>query len=204
MIYGYARCSTNETKQDISRQIRELKKLGATDKSIYREYESGTKSNRAELNKLLDIVKAGDVIVTTEVSRITRSTKQLCEIIQLCKDKQLKLIIQNSITIDCTSGELDPMTNAFLQMSGVFAELERNIISSRIKSGLANRKAKGEPLGRQRTTVENIPDTFMRYYDKYCKCDINKSELARLSGITRPTCYKYIKILTKWEKNNLN
>ena len=69
MIYGYARCSTNESMQDIDRQIRELKQQGAEDKTIYREYESGTKTNRAELQKLLDIVKPGDTILATEVSR---------------------------------------------------------------------------------------------------------------------------------------
>ena len=50
MIYGYARCSTNEDLQDIERQVRELKQQGATDKTIYKEYESGTKTNRAELD----------------------------------------------------------------------------------------------------------------------------------------------------------
>jgi len=77
MIYGYARCSTNEKLQDINRQVRELKQQGATDKTIYLEYESGTKEDRAELSKLLDVVRPGDTIIATEVSRITRSTKQL-------------------------------------------------------------------------------------------------------------------------------
>lgn len=85
MIYGYARCSTNEKQQDINRQVRELKQLGATDTTIYLEYESGIKENRVELNKLLNIVKSGDTIIATEVSRITRSTKQLCDIIELAK-----------------------------------------------------------------------------------------------------------------------
>ena len=92
MIYGYARCSTNESMQDIDRQIRELKQQGAEDKTIYREYESGTKTNRAELQKLLDIVKPGDTILATEVSRITRSTKQLCDIIELAKNRKIKLV----------------------------------------------------------------------------------------------------------------
>lgn len=52
MIYGYARCSTSEKEQDINRQVRELKQQKATDRTIYREYESGTKTNRAELAKL--------------------------------------------------------------------------------------------------------------------------------------------------------
>ena len=69
MIYGYARCSTNEELQDINRQIRELKQLGAAEESIYREYESGMKNDRVELQRLLSAVEAGDTIVATEVSR---------------------------------------------------------------------------------------------------------------------------------------
>lgn len=195
MIYGYARCSTNELKQDIDRQKRELKELGATDETIYFEYESGTKANRAELKKLLNVVRSGDTIVTTEVSRITRSTKQLCEIIELCAERKIKLIIKNSITIDCTSGELDPMTKAFLQISGVFAELERNIISERVKSGIRNAKEKGVILGRGKTTANDIPANFRKYYEQYINGSLNKSELAKLAGVTRPTAYKYINLL---------
>lgn len=195
MVYGYARCSTNETRQDIHRQTRELKELGATDNTIYFEYESGTKTNRAELNKLLSVVDSGDTIVVTEVSRITRSTKQLCDIIELCKEKHLKLVIKNSLTIDCSNGELDPMTKAFLQISGVFAELERNMISERIKSGMANAKAKGKQISRGKTTKDDIPLSFQRYYNQYKQGTLNISELARLANVTRPTAYKYIKIL---------
>lgn len=125
MVYGYARCSTNESLQDINRQIRELKQQGATDKTIYREYESGTKENRAELQKLLEVVKPSDTIIATEVSRITRSTKQLCDIIELAKNRHIKLML-GTFVVDC-SKELDPMTEGMLKMMGVFAELERNM-----------------------------------------------------------------------------
>lgn len=195
MIYGYARCSTNETRQDIDRQKRELYQLGADDRHIYFEYESGTKHNRPELQKLLSAVQKGDTIVTTEVSRLTRSTKQLCEIIEHCKNKGLKLVIKDSITIDCSNGNIDPMTNAFLQISGVFAELERNIISERVKSGMANAKAKGKHTGRYRTQIKDIPTVFQRYYQEYNAGKYNVSELARLAGVTRPTAYKYIAML---------
>ena len=128
MIYGYCRCSTNETKQDITRQERELRLMGVTNKKyIYKEYESGTKINRAELQQLLDIVKEGDTIVATEVSRITRSTKQLCDIIDIAKEKHIKLVLGNFI-VDC-SKNLDPMTEGMLKMMGVFSELERNMLS---------------------------------------------------------------------------
>lgn len=71
LIYGYARCSTNESRQDIDRQLRELRAGGATDKTIYFEYVSGIKMDRPELQKLLDVVQEGDTILATEVSRIT-------------------------------------------------------------------------------------------------------------------------------------
>lgn len=196
MIYGYCRCSTNETRQDINRQRRELKKLGATDEHIYLEYESGTKVNRPELQKLLEIVKSGDVIVTTEVSRITRSTKQLCDIIELCKERRLKLVIQNSVTIDCSTGEIDPMTEAFLQMAGVFAQLERNMTVSRIKSGLRNARAKGVRLGRPQLTADQLPRKVIEQYDNWKNGLISKTDYAKICDISRPTLDKYIAILT--------
>lgn len=193
MIYGYARCSTNEKMQDISRQVRELKQKGATDKTIYLEYESGTKENRIELSKLLDIVKACDTIVSTEVSRITRSTKQLCEIIELAKERHIKLILGNFV-VDC-SNELDPMTEGMLKMIGVFSELERNIISQRVKSGMVNAAAKGKKIGRPSTTKDDIPSTFLKHFPMYKNGTINKKEFSRLCNLSYPTIYKYIDIL---------
>lgn len=193
MIYGYARCSTNESKQDIDRQVRELKELGATDKTIYKEYESGTKKDRAEYEKLLSIVKPGDTIITTEVSRLSRSMKQLINLMDFVKNNKLKLVIKNSITIDCTNGELDPMTKAFFQMSGVFAELERDIISQRVKSGLANAKAQGREGGRPKLDKNKLPKNFYKYYEQWKNKAITKVEFSRLLNVTRPTLDKYIK-----------
>lgn len=197
MTYGYCRCSTNESKQDISRQKRELKEMGAVDSTIFMEYESGTKINRPELLKMLSIVKEGDTIVTTEISRITRSTKQLCDIIEMVKAKQLKLMVKNSITIDCTDGNnIDPMTKAFLQMTGVFAELERDMICSRVQSGINNARAKGVKLGRPQKTIDDIPDNVKKFFEKYKAGEFTKTEYARLCGISRPTLDKYISIMT--------
>lgn len=192
MIYGYARCSTNEKLQDIQRQVRELKQSGATEETIYLEYESGTKVNRTELNKLLNVMKPSDTILATEVSRITRSTKQLCDIIELAKGKRIKLIL-GSFVVDC-SKELDPMTEGMLKMMGVFAELERNMISQRVKSGMENAKSKGRIIGRPTTTLDDIPHSFYKHYSKYKNGNINKKELSRLCNLSYPTIYKYLKI----------
>ena len=193
MIYGYARCSTNEKMQDINRQVRELKQMGATDETMYLEYESGTIANRVQLNRLLDCVKQGDTIIATEVSRITRSAKQLCEIIEFAKNKNIKLVFGNFV-VDCTK-ELAPMTEGMIKMMGVFSELERNIISQRVKSGMENAKSKGKVIGRHKTTINDIPKVFFKHYEKYKKGEINKTDLSRLCEISYPTVYKYLSIV---------
>ena len=195
MNYGYARCSTNESKQDIQRQVKELKEAGA--KEIFLEYEHGDSAVKQELSSLLEQAKEGDTIYTLEVSRLARSTKQLCEIIDIIKEKRLCLIIIGSITVDCSCGQIDPMTNAFIQMSGVFAELELRIIRERVRSGMANAKAKGAKIGRPHTTTEEIPQIFFRHYPAFKSGNLNLSEFARVCGLSRTTVYKYIELVNK-------
>jgi len=193
MLYGYARCSTDNTKQDITRQTRELRALGVAVNNIYLEYASGTKIDRIEFNKLLDKVEEGDTIIATEVSRITRSTKQLCEVIELAKARRIKLVL-GSFIVDCIK-ELDPMTEGMLKMMGVFAELERNMISQRVKSGMANAKAKGKLVGRPTTTMKDVPVKVVKAYDLLKSAKINKSECARMCEISRSCLYKYVKLI---------
>lgn len=194
MIYGYCRCSTNESKQDIDRQKRELKKFNVKADNIYWEYESGTKENRKELIRLFETVKNGDTIATTEVSRLTRSTKQLCEILQMVQDKKIKLKI-GSFIVDCSKDELDPMTKGMLMMWGVFSEMERDIISQRVKSGMENAKAKGKKIGRPKTSTDDIPSVFLKYYPMYKNGNLTKKGLSRICELSYPSVYKYLKIL---------
>ena len=193
MIYGYARCSTNESKQDINRQIKELKAAGA-DEVIF-EYEHGDAKTKKELQMLLEIARAGDTIITLEVSRLSRSTQQLCELIDIIREKRLRLMIVGSITIDCRTGKTDPMSEAFLQMAGVFSQLELAMIRARVKSGMENARTKGHPIGRPRTTKDDIPAIFLRHYPSLMNGKMNVSELARVCGLSRPTVYKYMKMM---------
>ena len=193
MIYGYARCSTTDNKQDINRQIRELKAAGA-DEVIF-EYEHGDAKVKKNLHMLLDAATEGDTIITLEVSRLSRSTQQLCEILETVKQKHLRLIIVGSITVDCREGQIDPMSQAFIQMSGVFAELELSMIRARVRSGMENAKAKGKKVGRPRSTLESIPAVFHKHYPAYAAGSLNVSEFARVCGVSRPTVYKYLKLI---------
>lgn len=186
MKYGYARCSASESKQDIDRQVRELRAAGA--QQVYLEYGHGDSAVKKQLSSLLEEAQAGD----TEVSLLARSTKQLCEIIDVVKGKHLCLIILGSITMDCREGRADPMTEAFLQMARVFGQLELAMIRARVRSGMANAKDKGKPIGRPRTTADSIPPVFYRHYPSYQSGQLNISEFARVYDVSRTTIYKYL------------
>ena len=193
MNYGYARCSTNESRQDIDRQVRELKATGAEE--IFLEYEHGDAAVKKQQQTLFDTAQEGDTIITLEVPRLARSTKQLCEIIEIINAKHLRLVIVGSITMDCRNGHADPMTEAFLQMAGVFSQLELAMIRARVKSGMANARAKGASIGRPRTTVDDVPPVFLRHYPAYRNGKLNVSELSRVCNISRTTAYKYLSLL---------
>ena len=193
MNYGYARCSTNESRQDIDRQVRELKAAGAEE--IFLEYEHGDAAVKKQQQTLFDTAQEGDTVITLEVPRLARSTKQLCEIIEIINAKHLRLVIVGSITMDCRNGHADPMTEAFLQMAGGFSQLELAMIRARVKSGMANARAKGASIGRPRTTVDDVPPVFLRHYPAYRNGKINVSELSRECNISRTTAYKYLSLL---------
>ena len=138
---------------------------------------------------------AGDTMIALEISRLARSTQQLCEIIELVRAKHLRLVIVGSITLDCRNGQADPMSEAFLQMAGVFSQLELAMIRARVRSGMANARAKGRQIGRPQVSKEDIPSTFLRHYPAYKSKQLNVSELARVCDISRTTVYKYIGLL---------
>ena len=193
MKRGYSRCSTNETKQDIGRQVRELKAAGA--EVVYMEYEHGDAKVKSQQAQMFADAEAGDTILVLEVPRLARSTQQLCEIIEIIREKRLRLVILGSITLDCREGKADPMSEAFLQMAGVFSQLELAMIRSRVRSGMANAKAKGKRIGRPQVGKEDIPANFLRHYPAFKSGMLNVSELARVCDLSRTTVYKYLSLL---------
>lgn len=195
MKRGYSRCSTNETKQDIGRQVRELKAAGA--EVVYMEYEHGDAKVKSQQAQMFADAEAGDTILVLEVPRLARSTQQLCEIIEIIREKRLRLVILGSITLDCREGKADPMSEAFLQMAGVFSQLELAMIRSRVRSGMANAKAKGKRIGRPQVGKEDIPANFLRHYPAFKSGTLNVSELARVCDLNRTTVYKYIELLER-------
>jgi DNA invertase Pin-like site-specific DNA recombinase len=86
------------------------------------------------------------------------------------------------------------MTKGMLMMWGVFSEMERDIISQRVRSGMKNAAAKGKRIGRPKTTAVSLPDKFWKYKAMYEKEEISIAEFARLMDCSRTTIYKYLDI----------
>lgn len=195
-LYGYSRCSTNEEKQSYEYQIKELIEKGVKRENIYVEYESGAKENRPEFSKVINLLNSGDTLMVTDITRISRSTKQLCEVIDYVSEKRMRLVIGN-LDIDCRSNNIEPMVEGMLKMMAVFAELDRKMKIYQIKLGLKNAKKEGRVGGRPRTTIESIPELFYKYYPMYKTKTINKKEFSRLTKLSYPSIYKYLEIIEK-------
>ena len=195
MVYGYARCSTNEKEQDISRQVRELRAAGAA--KIYLEYEHGDSEQKPQQEAMFAAARPGDTILALEVPRLARSARQVCEIIELVEQKHLKLSILDSISLDARTGEPDPMGEAFLQMAGVFGQLELSMLRARTRSGMANARAKGKCPGRPASTRDMLPESFLQLYPAYKSGQCSRRELAERCRISPITADRYIGLVEK-------
>ncbi len=177
--------------------MRELKAAGAQE--IFMEYEHGDSKIKEQQGLMFVSAAVGDSVITLEASRLARSTQQLCEIIDLVREKHLRLVIIGSITLDCRNGQPDLMSEAFLQMAGVFSQLELAMIRTRVRSGMENDRAKGRRIGCPQLAKEDIPAALLRHYSAYKAGNLNISELARVCGLSRTTAYKRISILGFWK-----
>jgi len=102
-----------------------------------------------------------------EVSRLSRSVKEFCGMLETIQQKHLQLMILGSITVDCREGQMDPMSTAFLQMASIFNQLELSLIRECVRSGVANAKAKGKQIGRKPTTKDDIPAVFYSHRGRF-------------------------------------
>ena len=145
----YARVSTKD--QDCERQISELRIIASNHNyHIVDEYIdtgfSGSLKNRPELDRMMKdaFFKKFEMVMTLELSRVGRSTKNLLEIVEKLKEKDINLFIANQ-QIDTST----PTGSMFFTIASAFATYERDLIRERVISGLQNAKKKGKVLGRK-------------------------------------------------------
>ena len=174
---GYARVS--QESQNLDRQLDALKKYGVD--MIYNEKMTGTKKDRPELNKLLDRMTAGDVIVVESLSRLGRSTKDLIELTELFQSKGVHLVsLKESIDTNTSTGKL-----LFTLMSAI-AQFERDTIADRTREGLRSARARGRTGGRPRTD----PDQIKKAVKLYGTGQYSVKEIEELTGVKKSTLYR--------------
>ena len=182
MKVAYVRVSTVE--QNEARQIEALKKHDI--EKWFTEKVSGKDTNRPQLKAMLDFVREGDTIFIHDFSRLARSTKDLLDIVETLNNKGVHLV-SNKENIDSST----PSGKLMLTMIGAIAEFERQNLLERQREGIAIAKEEGKYKGGQ---VKRIEDTlFDKAYQKYKSREINKSQLAKELGISRPTLDKMLK-----------
>ncbi len=178
MIYGYARVSY--TDQDPTIQIEALKAAGAD--VIRSEKVTGTtREGREELETLLQFMRPGDVLLVTRVDRFARSARDLENMVDYLEKKGCFLRATEQ-SVDTSTAS----SRAFLQMLGVFAELETNLRRERQMEGIAKAKAKGVYRGRP-ADGERIATIF-----DLKRQGVGATEIARRVGVTRPYVYKVL------------
>ncbi len=133
MIYGYARVSTS--KQELKTQLEKLKNAGC--EKVFQEKMSGTKKDgREELQKMLNVLQAGDVVKITKIDRLARSIPDLRDLIQAMHERAVAVeFLDNNLSFKPNGN--DPMQKLMLNMLGSFAEFERDLIVSRTQEGKA-------------------------------------------------------------------
>ncbi|MDK0751863.1 recombinase family protein [Clostridium perfringens] len=185
-LIGYARVSTEG--QNLDRQIDMLVNYGVDKRNIYQEKMTGTKSDREQLNKMIEELQENDVVVIADLTRVSRSTKDLLNIIDRIKEKGASIKSIKDTWLDTTS---DNPYNSFLLtvMSGL-SQLERDLISQRTKEGLASAKARGRNGGRPSKRNNKADTVELLYKEGYKIVDIVKQ-----TGLSRATVYRTLKDL---------
>lgn len=181
MIFGYARVSTQE--QNLDRQLDSLKIAGAEE--IVQEKITGTKADRPELNRLLDKLRKGDVILIADLTRLSRSTKDLFNLVEQIEKKGANIKSLKESWLDTTTPQGKLM---FTFMAGI-SQFERDLISQRTKEGLEAARARGKKGGRK-PKLDAIKKKAI--YELYQQKKTTVKDLCDMFNITKPTLYKII------------
>ena len=183
-ILGYARVSTDN--QNLDRQIDALIAAGVNKKHLYCEKMTGTKADRPELNRLIHDLEIGDTVIIADLTRISRSTKDLLEIVDKIKNKGAYIKSLKDTWLDTTSS--NPYNDFLLTVMSGLSQLERDLISQRTKGGLVSAKARGRNGGRPSKQNEKA-EMVMALYDSGMKI----ADIVRNTELFRSTVNRIIK-----------
>lgn len=181
MKYGYGRVSTD--RQCLDRQTDLFTKHGISERYVFMEKMTGTKSNRPQLERLKDELREGDTLYIESLSRLGRSTKDLLDLIKFFQDKGVTLISAKE-NIDTSTAMGTFITHFMCALS----EFERNLTVERTQEGLKAARARGRKGGRPKVNQKDLETAISLHNSK--KHSI--AEICKRCGISQGTLYNAI------------
>ncbi|MGX2959696.1 recombinase family protein [Peribacillus sp. JNUCC 23] len=179
MKFGYMRVSTID--QNLDRQKKQLEKFGC--ERIFFEKLTGTKRDRPELNRMLEFLRSEDTVVVTDLTRLSRSTKDLIEITEFISRKGAHLKNLKESWLDTTTAHGKMLFTIFAGIT----QFERDLTSERTKEGILAAKKRGKLPGRPIADEEKI-----NYALYLIAQEMNRTDVAEKAGISRMTLYRKI------------
>ncbi|WP_029918478.1 recombinase family protein [Pelobacter seleniigenes] len=184
---GYARVST--TGQNLDAQLDELREAGC--QKIFCDQISGVKEIRPEWGKLLEYIRPGDILVITELSRMSRSLIHLLEIIKILEDREINIqSLREEINTTTATGR------AFISIMGAINQMERELKAERTAAGRAAAKARGKSGGRPRTDPKKLEQARIIYENS----SQTAAEVCSAIGVGRRTFFSYMAMIKSSEK----
>jgi DNA invertase Pin-like site-specific DNA recombinase len=181
---GYARVSKND--QELNLQIDDLLKAGCTKQLIFTDKISGAKNERPGLDRCLNELKSGDVLIVWRLDRLGRSISHLVKIIESLGEKKIGFKSLQDGAIDTTTASGELMFNIFSSL----AQFERRLIQERTKAGLKAARARGRLGGRPKLSPNNPKIKMAKEMHKNQSLGID--EICNSLNISRTTFYRYI------------
>ena len=185
MKIGYARVSTQDQKLEL--QLDDLKSYGC--ETVYKEKISGKNKARPQLEKMIDQIRKGDIVVVWKLDRLGRSLKDLIELVSAFREKGVEFVsIKDGIDTGTATGRFT--FNIFASL----AEFEREIIRERTMAGLNAARSRGRKGGRPAGLSKDALAKARSARILYESGEKTVPEIADSLGISRATCYRYINL----------
>lgn len=181
MKIGYARVSTQD--QNLDRQMDNLRAAGC--ERIFNEKMTGTKSDRPELKTMLLTLRSGDILVIDSFSRLSRSTKDLLQLVDQLTAMGVHLVsLKENLDTTTATGKL------MLTMLSALSQFERDLIAERTIDGLKAARARGRHGGRPRSgSNKDRKQAYAMYQSNIMSC----KEIANKFNISLSTLNRWIK-----------
>jgi len=181
--FGYMRISTLKDEQTFERQQAQLKNCDI----VYSDRISGAKRDRPALNEMLAELQEGDTVLIVEISRLSRSTKDLLEIVETIKAKGASLKSIHDSWLDTTSD--NPMSEFLLTVMGALGQMEREMITQRVREGVKVAQEKGVKFGRPTANKNKVAYAI----ELYNAGNHTTKEISDITGVSKATLYRKLK-----------